>query len=191
MVRVWVLISGLLATTVVAQPPKKDVWFDKAVKGVAVSFEPAEAKPGQTVTLKLTITLADGYYTYPAVQPDKAAEEMVNELKFPDPGAVVFVGSVLEPKEFKKKAEPVLGIKELRTLSGKVVYERKLVVNPSQPAGPLTVKLPAVKLNVCDASTCFPTKTVTPSGTLKVLPGPAVSIDAAYAAEVAKALAGK
>jgi hypothetical protein len=103
----------------------------------------------------------------------------------------VFVGSVLEPKGFTKKAEPALGIKELRTLSGKVVYERKLVVNPKQPAGAVTVNLPAVKLNVCDASTCFPGKTLTPAGTLKVLPGPAVSVDAAYAAEVAKALAGK
>lgn len=191
MVRLLVLSSLLLSTAAVAQPPKKDAWFDKAVKSVDLTFDPAEAKPGQTVTMRLTVTLADGYYTYPVAQPDKAARDMVNEFKFPDPGAVVFVGPVLEPKEFKKKAEPVLGIKELRTLSGKVVYERKLVVNPGQPAGPVAVKLPAVKLNVCDEKICYPTKTVTPTGTLKVLPGPAVSIDAAFAAEVAKALAGK
>ncbi|MFO0849995.1 MAG: protein-disulfide reductase DsbD family protein [Gemmataceae bacterium] len=190
MSRVAALSALLFSTAVVAQPPKKDAWFDKAVKSIDLAFDPAEAKPGQTVTLRLTVTLADGYYTYPAAQPDKAAKDMVNELKFPDPGPVVFVGSVLEPREFNKKAEPILGIKELRTLSGKVVYERKLVVNPAQPAGPVAVKLPAVKLNVCDEKICYPTKTVTPSGTLKVFPGPAVAIDPAVAAEVKKALGG-
>ena len=44
------------------------------MKKVEAKFDPAEAKPGQTVTFKLTVELNDGYYTYPTRQADKAAE---------------------------------------------------------------------------------------------------------------------
>src|SRR6266536_187314 len=108
---------------------RKPDWYEKAVKKVEATFEPAEAKPGQTVTLKITVHLNDGYHTYPTKQPDKAAEAMVNKITYPDPGAVTFVGDVIDPKEYKTKAEPELGIKEMRIVEGKVVYERKAVVS--------------------------------------------------------------
>src|SRR5262245_50743419 len=71
--------------------------FEKAVKKVEGSFSPAEAKPGQTVTFSITVELNDGFYTYPTVQTDKMAVSMVNEIKFPDPGTVIFVGKVEDP----------------------------------------------------------------------------------------------
>lgn len=166
-------------------------WYDRAVKSVGATFEPAEAKPGQTVTFKLTVDLNDGYHTYPTVQPDKAAADMVNVIQFPGPGAVVFVGAVTDPAKFETKAEPDLGIKELRENGGTVVYTRKAVVTPSATSGPVTVKLTAFKLMVCDKSNCFPPKTIPIEAALKVLPGPAVPVEAAYADEVTKALAGK
>lgn len=160
----------------------------KAVKKIEAKFEPAEAKPSQTVTFKLTVELADGYYTYPTAQPDKMAASMVNQLKFPDPGAVVFVGGVTDPPLYDVKEEPDLGIKELRTVSGVVTYERKAVVSPKAAAGAAAVKLAAFRLSVCDKNNCFPAKAVPVEATLKVLPGPAVPVEAAYAAEVAKAV---
>jgi len=147
---------------------KKD-WYDRAVKKVEATFEPAEAKPGDTVTLKLTVHLTEGFHTYPTRQPDKAAEAMVNTIKFPDAGAVEFVGDVLDPKEYKTKAEPELGIKELRYVEGKIVYERKAVVSATAKPGAVAVKLPQFSLNVCDAVNCFPAKKLTPQATLKVL----------------------
>ena len=39
---------------------------------------------------------------------------MVNIIKFPEPGAVIFVGTTDDPKDFDTKAEPELGIKEMR-----------------------------------------------------------------------------
>ena len=173
---------------VLAQPPKKDAWFDKAVKKIEMTFEPAEALPGQTVTMKVLVHLADNYYTYPMAQPDKAAEGMVNKIEFPKPGGVIFVGDVTDPADYQVKAEPILGIRELRYLTGKTVYERKLVVNPSQKPGLLTVKLPALKLNICDPNVCFPTKSVPVEGTLKIKPGPAQPVEKAYEAEVKKAI---
>ena len=170
-------VYGVVAFAVVSitapagQAADKPDWYEKAVKKVEATFEPAEAKPGETVTLKITVHLHDGYHTYPTRQPDKAAEAMVNKISFPDAGAVTFVGDVTDPKEYKTKAEPELGIKEMRIVEGKVVYERKAVVSATAKPGAVTVKLTAVTLNVCDAVNCYPAKKLTPEATLKVLDG--------------------
>jgi hypothetical protein len=188
-------VFALLTAVVVAAQPGppaaaqgKSDWYAKAVKKVEAKFEPAEAKPGQTVTFKLTVDLTDGYYTYPTVQSDKAAASMTNQLKFPDPGTVVFVGAVSDPPIYDVKSEPDLNIKEYRVNPGTAVYSRKAVVSPKAAAGPTTVKMAAFRLQVCDKNNCFPPKAVPAEATLKVLPGPAVPVEAAYAAEVAKAV---
>ena len=115
--------------------------YEKAVKKVEVSFTPAEAKPGQTVTFTLTVELNDGYHTYPTVQTDKMAAAMVNEVKFPESGAVIFVGELEDPKDTKTKAEPDLGIAELRYCTVTVAYTRKAVVSPK--AAPARAACPA------------------------------------------------
>ena len=160
------------------------------VKSVEATFDPPEAKPGQTVALKLTVELEDGYYTYPLVQPDKAAAGMISQVQFPKPGAVVFVGEAIDPAKPKSKAEPLLGIEELLYYTGTVVYERKAVVAPSAKPGETAVKLTKVKLSVCDKNTCA-VLDFTPEAKLKVLDGPAVAVDKKYAAEVEKATGGK
>ena len=166
-------------------------WFDKAVKKVEAKFEPAEAKPGQTVTFKLIIDLNDGYHTYPTTQPDKMASSMVNTIKFPAPAGVIFVGTITDPKDFDTKAEPELDIKELRYSSGTAIFTRKAVVSPKAAAGATTVKLESFKLLVCDKTNCFPPKAVPVEASLKVLDGPAVAVEKAFADEVARALAAK
>ncbi len=180
--------AALVACLAAAAPAgnQKD-WFEKSVKRIEAKIEPAEARPGQTVTFTLTMELNPGYHTYPIVQPDKNAAGFVNTLKFPGPETVVFVGDTIEPKEFVKKPLPELGITELREYAGTVTYTRKGVVSPKAAAGPATVKLAAFKIQVCDENTCFPPKTIPVEATLKVLDG-AVPIDPALAAEVAKAL---
>lgn len=183
--------AALLATLLTALPA---VAADKkagGVKSVEASFTPAEAKPGQTVTFKLTVTLDDGYYTYPLAQADKQAASMVNKLEFPTAGGVVFVGDALDPPNPKTKAEPALGIEEMLYHTGTVVYERKAVVAPTAKPGELKVQLPKFLLSVCDKDNCFPPKKLTPEATLKVLDGPAVAIDPKLADEVTKALKDK
>jgi hypothetical protein len=166
-------------------------WYEKAVKKVEGRFTPAEAKPGQTVTFTLTVELNEGYHTYPTVQPDKMAVGSVNVIKFPDPGAVIFVGATEDPKNFLAKEEPDLGVKELRYVAGTAVFARKAVVSPKAKAGEAKVKLASFSLSVCDKTNCFAPKTVPVEATLKVLDGPAVEVDKLYADEVMKALAGK
>ena len=73
----------------------------EAIQKVEAAFEPAEAKPGQTVTLKLTVKLADGYHTYPVTQPAPEAKYSANAITFPKDGPVVFVGDTVDPVDPK------------------------------------------------------------------------------------------
>lgn len=186
MLRIMLILSLSLVAAWPATAQKG--WFEKAVKKVEARFDPAEAKPGQTVTLKLTIELNDGYHTYPVVQPDMAAASMTNTLKFPAPATLIFVGNTTDPKDYETKSEPELGIRELRTMSGTVTFTRKAVVTPKATAGETTVKLASFKLLVCDKTNCFPPKEVPVEASFKVLAGPAVEVEKAFADEVKKAL---
>ena len=169
-----ILVAGALAQA----PKARD-----AVKKVEAVFEPVEAKPGQTVSLKIVVQLADGYFTYPVVQPAPEAKFSTNALTFPKDGPVIFVGDTVDPVEPKtKKIEDY----ELLTYPGGGTWIRKAVVAPSAKAGAATVKV-KLKLLVCDENVCFPPKTHELEATLKVLDGPAVPVDAKYKDEVEKA----
>ena len=188
-----VLFAITVAALLAAQPGAAGTqkWYAKAVKKVEAKVTPAEAKPGQTVTFALTVELNDGYHTYPFVQPDPKADGMTNAIKFPTADKLVFVGKPEDPKGFVTKAELDLGIKELRYYVGSVTYTRKAVVSPKAAPGATTVKLDEFTLSVCDETNCFPPKKVPVAATFKVLDGPAVPVEKAYAADVAKALEGK
>jgi len=197
MIRLALLFAGCGTIAALASPATPATaaagqkWYEKAVKKVEGSFTPAEAKPGQTVTFSLTVELNEGYHTYPVLQTDKGAEDMVNHIKFPVPGNVIFVGDVQDPKNTKTKAEPILRIAELRYCEGVVVYSRKAVVSPKAASGPATVKLESFKLSVCSKDDCYPPKTVPVEATLKILDGPAVPVEKGFAEEVKKALGEK
>lgn len=167
-----------------------DDWYEKAVRSVSASIEPVTARPGQTVTFRVTVDLHDGYHTYPSVQPDKNASSMINKFMFPDHGTLIFVGTLKDPEKPNVKAEPDIGIKELRTYSGKVVFERFAVVSPKAAAGETAIALKSFTLSVCDSDSCFAPKTLKPEARLMVK-GAAMAVEKAYAAEVEKALTGK
>jgi hypothetical protein len=179
---------ALVFAVLPASPAAAQKWYEKAVKKVEGKFSPAEAKPGQTVTFTLTVELNEGYHTYPTVQLDKQAAGMVNDIRFPDPGTVIFVGKTEDPKDAKTKAEPELGILEMSYCTDTVTYTRKAVVSPKAAAGAATIKLAKFGLNVCDKDNCFPPKTIPIEAMIKVLDGPAVEVEKAYADEVQKAL---
>jgi|SRR5579883_195877 len=194
MIRFSAVMFAMAVAAVLAALPgtaNAQKWYAKAVKSVEGRFTPAEAKPGQTITFSLTVELNEGYHTYPTAQPDKKAEKIVNIIEFPAPGTVIFVGETQDPKKFATKAEPALGIKELRYYSGTVIYTRKAVVSPKAKPGDVKVKLANFSLSVCDDSICYPEKIVPIEAALKVLDATPVPVEKAYAEEVQKALTGK
>lgn len=154
-----------------------------AVQKVEAVFEPAEAKPGQTVTLKVIVKLAEGYHTYPITQPAPEAKYSANSIVFPKDGSIVFVGETVDPLGPKtKKVEDY----DLLVYPGGGTWERKAVVLPTAKAGPATSKV-KFKMLVCDEDICFPPKTVDLEATLKILDSPPVPIDPKFKAEVEKA----
>ncbi|MCZ2343677.1 MAG: hypothetical protein LC104_18065 [Bacteroidales bacterium] len=188
--------GGLLsavALTLLAVPPawgqKKPSPVDKAVVKLQAACTPAEAKPGQTVTLQVQVHLANGFYTYPLLQNDKAAEEMVNKLTILGGNHLIPVSSPVAASPVKSKPEPLLGIRDMRYLTGVVVYEQKFVVSPKAAPGNQTF-VPELRLSVCSDNNCYPPKTVKPEATLKILDGPAMAIEPAFRAIVEKSLGG-
>lgn len=160
--------------------------IDRAVKKVEATFEPAEAKPGQVVTLKIRVELDTGWWTYPTVQTDKAAANQINKFVFPKEGSLLFVGKPIDPTNPKSKPEPDLGIEKLLYYPGGGTYEHKVVVSPKAGKGEAEAKV-TVKLTVCNTMNCVPGK-YDVTAKLKVLDGPAVEVDSTYKAEVEKLL---
>jgi hypothetical protein len=168
-----------------ASPSLAQPGIDEIIKKVEARFEPAEAKPGQTVTLKVSLKLLDGWHTYPTVQPDKGARAQANKLTFPEGGPVVYVGDFDDPPGAKEKAEPMLSIERMLYYPGGATWERKAVVLPSTKAGPVSSKI-KFRVLVCDKDNCLPPKTIELEATLKVTGDP-VPVDPKYKSEVEKA----
>ena len=153
---------------------------------VTGTFEPADAKPGQTVTLKLKVELDPKWHTYPTVQPVPANSSYVTKILFEDKPPVVFVGKVVNPPNPTVKNDPDGAFVGLHEYEGGAMFEQVAVVPPDAKPGELktTVKL---RMTVCDASNCFP-KVTEVKVSLKVS-GQPVPVEEKYRAEVKDALA--
>jgi thiol:disulfide interchange protein len=178
----FLLAAGLLT---IARPGigsgAERLSWSTAVESVTGVIEPAEAKPGQTVTYKLIIKLTPGHHTYPTVQSGKDAASH-NEIELPQTGVLIFVEPVADPPGVI--LNPADGLFEYE---GEVTWEFKAVVSPKATPGKKQVKLPTVKLIVCNANNCLPGKTFPVSADLTVA-GSAVPVDPKYRAAVDKAV---
>lgn len=159
--------------------------FEQIVKKAEAKFEPAKARPGQTVTLKVTLELIDGWHTYPCLQPDKAAKAQTNKFTFPDAGPVVYVGELFDPENPKVKSEPVLGIDKMLYYPGGGAWSKKAVVLPDARAGSAASKV-KFKILVCDKENCLPPRTLELEAPLTIA-GEPVLVEPKYKAEVEKA----
>jgi DsbC/DsbD-like thiol-disulfide interchange protein len=175
--------SFVVLLTFAALASAQDAKSKEAIKKVEAVFEPAEAKPGQTVTLKIVVQLADGYHTYPVHQPAPEAKYSTNSIAFPKDGPVIFVGETVDPPGAKAKKEDTY---ELLTYPGGGTWMRKAVVPPTAKAGTVAAKV-KFTMQVCDENACFPPKKYDLEVPLKILDAPAVAIDPKYKAEVEKA----
>src|SRR5262245_29831096 len=157
-------------------PPTKNQAFLRSVPKAVASFEPATARPGQTVTWKLALELAPGWHTYPTRQTDPKAEQQTTRITFPEAGDVTFTGEVKDPP-YKSKPELEAEILDLHYLEDSpVVWERTAVVSPSAKPGLTSAKV-RVKMQVCDASKCLPPETLVFDTPLTVAEGGPVATD--------------
>lgn len=115
--------------------------IDEVIKRLEARFEPAEARPGQKVTLKIELKLAEGWYTYPTAQPDREAVFNVNKITFPKDGAIHFSGRVTDPPKPRVEEFPQLEIKELRTYPGGGTWECEAQVRHDAKQGLAKAKI--------------------------------------------------
>ncbi len=176
------VVSWVVAASLRAEPVKPE--FDKAVpEPLKASFEPASARPGQTVTWKLTGRIAEGWHTYPTKQANPAVSNSKNEFDFPAPDQVIFVGELREPETHDVLLKPPLGGTQREVPAGEFVFQRPVVVSPQAKPGAKTVKV-SLDFLVCNANYCLPPKTLVVEAPLTVTAEPPVDVDEAYRDEV-------
>ncbi|MBI4880505.1 MAG: hypothetical protein HY812_12725 [Planctomycetes bacterium] len=115
---------------------------------VQASVSPAEAAPGDTVTLTVTATIQDGYHFYAPDSPPAAGTPA--RLEFTETGGLLPEGAprFTEPEPRWDEIFEVT----IRVHEGEVVFEQTFRV-PANASG--TIRLAgALHVQVCDAQTC-------------------------------------
>ncbi len=157
---------------------------------VTASIEPARAKPGQTVTFKLTVAPKQGFDTYPTTGPESQVGR--NVIKLPPPGDLIFVGSVTDPPGWKEKPSEINPLGKERYYVRPATWELKAVVSPKAAPGAKTVVLKGTKLQACingaNGQCFYSDRFNPPSATVEVLAGPPVEVDPKYRTEVEQAV---
>jgi hypothetical protein len=163
--------------------------FSGAVRSITGQIEPAEARPGQTVTYKLTVSLNPGHLTYPTVQPDQRERQSQNKIQLPADGDLIFVEPVADPADAKTKSGSKAG-QTLAYYPGGATWEVKAVVSPKAAPGEKTVALKQFSVLICnDAGNCLPPKAVPVKAAVTVSGNP-VPVEEKYRAKVDAALGG-
>lgn len=155
------------------------------VKSIDARIEPFEAKPGQTVTYKITIKLNPDFHTYPTVQLDEKEKSNVSALQFADTPELIFVEPVADPPGAKMKIGPEGGT--LSYYEDEATFEIKAVVAPDAKPGEWSIPPKRVRFTVCDEQNCVPVSRTNLSAMLKVSTG-SVPVEEKYRAAVDKAL---
>ena len=103
-----IVFCAVAISPVAAQPnpfekgPKKRATFADVGK-VTVEVTPKEAKPGETVQVKLTVAPNPGNWTYP-VNPKDREQAGSNRIKWePKLADLIFVGGITDPPDPKSK----------------------------------------------------------------------------------------
>jgi thiol:disulfide interchange protein DsbD len=121
---------------------------------VSAALEPAKARRGQEIKLKVTLDITEGFHSYPTKQSDPKAEDYVTTIAVESPD-VSLVGRFRDPPPTKIKAEPALKIRSLAYYEGTIVIEGTLRVKPDAVPGKKEVKV-STSGQVCDENGCVP-----------------------------------
>ena len=196
------VLAGLLAVSLIppsqaladdaAKPAKKDtpLALRPATATLTASVEPAEAKPGDTVTVKVTAKLDDGYHIY-KYSKEKGSGPVPTSFDFFDPAGLAIEGDWSASREPEKHKDPNFpDVDSVEYYEGEVTWSIKLKIPASAAAGKKTLRCQAMYM-VCDAKTCsIPGRWTLPDIELTVAqdkaPQPAAAQPAAKAAVAAK-----
>ena len=195
MIRILTLLVLAISTSTVAAQFGDEPSTKKRAKTFAdygkvqAEIVPQVAKPGEKVTLRLSVIPKPGATTYPTVVPQGQSSK--NLIPLPPPGDLIFVGPVTDPKGEKlkprDKAHPD-GPKDLY-YPGPATWELTAFVSPDAKPGKKSIALPRTKIYICDEDNCLPSDPgAIPTPTLEVAAGPSVAIPPEYESAVRAAL---
>jgi thiol:disulfide interchange protein len=164
----FTLALGLLIPALFIATPGSAQTMPKGVRSIEAKFEPAEAKPGQSVVLRVTLNLLPGYLSYPLQQTDQREKDSQNVIPLPEPGEIVFQPQIADPKDRLTKpgaAGP------LDYYVDRITWDIAATVRPEATSGAKSVTLKQIKLIICDKDRCFPPKKVDVNAVLNVVGG--------------------
>jgi thiol:disulfide interchange protein DsbD len=156
---------------------------------------PAQAKRGQTVTYRVTMTpnAANHAWTYPITPADPRQDEKT-KIVLPPPGDLIFVTDPHDPPGHPWPTKPgeTLGGEKYpkQTSPTPVTWELKAVVSPSATPGAKSIGLnPKSRFQGCNEANCvFTRPRDLPTAAFEVLPGEPVPVESQYADKVKAAL---
>src|SRR3954447_14303653 len=97
MKRLALICLTLFAAICPAAERKPRIAWATAVRAVKGEIEPAEAKPGQTVTFKLSVRLFPDHWTYPTNQSNPKEKDARNVFVLPAAADLIFVEPIRDP----------------------------------------------------------------------------------------------
>ena len=155
---------------------------------VTMEVSPKAARPGETVTVKVTVAPSSFAWTYPN-KPSDPAQAGKNNIQPPPPGDLIFVGGVTDPPGAKTKPRDDKPDAKDEYYPSPATCVMRAVVSPRATPGAKTVKLTGTGIQICTENSClYSTPNELPTGEITVLDGPAVSVDPKYAGDVEQAL---
>ena len=153
-----------------------------------IDIEPKQAKRGETVTIRFTITPKPNCYTYPLNPPPHQFAK--NTLGLPKNDVLIFVGDLIDPPGHKTKPSALDPAENDWIYDKPVTWEFKAVVSPDATPGKQSVTFRGTDLQACTLTTCLISKTA-PVLEFEVLAAAALPVELKYAAEVQAAKVAK
>jgi thiol:disulfide interchange protein DsbD len=161
----------LIALALAAGPARAQEFDDPGAKpkrfadavAATLTVDPTQAKPGETVTVKLTLTPRAGWHTYPFNPPPGQASK--NDWAPAKGGPLVFQPFADPP------AKPNPEAKGEVYYDGTVTWEIKATVAADAAPGPATVTLGETQLQVCKEQCLNSRERDLPTAAFIVLPG--------------------
>ncbi len=176
LVSVWV--GGILESpkaAMAADPPKPAKKDSRAfIKSKNATFttsvEPAEARPGETVTFKVTAKLEPGYHIYKYSKEPAASGPVNTTFDFFDPAGLKVEGDWAASKEPERHKDPNFAdLGALEYYENEVAWTIKLQIPPGAEPGKKIIRCQAGYM-VCDDKTCsFPGQWTLPEAVLTVV----------------------
>jgi thiol:disulfide interchange protein DsbD len=120
---------------------------------VSAQVTPEKAKPGDRVTLEVTVEFQPGYHTYAIEQPDLKA--VATKITLDSDAPLQLSGTWTESPPHGKFDDVLKAL--INTHEGKATFSHELVVPGDAAVGEHMVS-GSIKLTVCDATGCLPPK---------------------------------